>query len=221
MPKPYRITELFLSLQGEGPSAGTPACFLRLQGCDVGCHWCDTKYSWDPQHGREIDAEEVWSELGALGPAPMLVVTGGEPLQHEGIGELLDRAVERWPRVEVETSGLGRPPRSHARLHYNVSPKLRSATPRWEETWEHTQSWIAEPRATFKLVVSSPADYDDARALIGRHRIPGERVMLMPEGMTEAALRERSEWLADRCKRDGYRLSPRLHVWLWGARRGT
>ena len=221
MPKPYRIAELFLSLQGEGPSAGTPACFLRLQGCDVGCHWCDTKYSWDPQHGREIDAEEVWSELGALGPAPMLVVTGGEPLQHEGIGELLDRAVERWPRVEVETSGLGRPPRSHARLHYNVSPKLRSATPRWEETWEHTQSWIAEPRATFKLVVSSPADYDDARALIGRHRIPGERVMLMPEGVTEAALRERSEWLADRCKRDGYRLSPRLHVWLWGARRGT
>lgn len=163
---------------------------------------------------------DVWRELAALGEAPMLVVTGGEPLQHDGIGDLLDEAVERWPRVEVETSGVGKPPRSHPRLHYNVSPKLRSATPRWETTWEHVDAWIAEPRATFKLVVADPKDYEDAQQLIRRHGIPAERVMLMPEGMTDQALRERSQWLAERCRQEGYRLSPRLHVWLWGARRG-
>ena len=221
MPRPYRIAELFLSLQGEGPSAGTPACFLRLQGCDVGCRWCDTKYSWEAQGGRSISAGELWSELAALGDAPLLVVTGGEPLQQAQIGELLDQAVARWPRVEVETSGVGPPPRSHPRLHYNVSPKLSTATPRWEATWDHIAAWIAEPRATFKLVVASPEDYDEARAMIIRYAIPGERVMLMPEGMTEPVLRARSEWLADRCKREGFRLSPRLHVWLWGMRRGT
>jgi organic radical activating enzyme len=198
-----------------------PACFLRLQGCDVGCQWCDTKYSWDAQGGRAVDLDQAWRELSALGNAPLLVVTGGEPLEHEGIGELLDAAVERWPRVEVETSGIGGPPRSHPRLHYNVSPKLRSATSRWEETWRHVGEWITEARATFKLVIATPADYEDARSLLGHHRVPIERVMLMPEGMTEKILQERSVWLAELCKRDGYRLSPRLHVWLWGARRGT
>jgi organic radical activating enzyme len=217
----YRVTELFRSLQGEGPSAGTPACFIRLQGCDVGCHWCDTKYSWDSAGGRAMSAEDLWRAVSELGKAPLLVVTGGEPLEHPGIAELLDAAVERWPRVEVETSGVDAPPRSHPRLHYNVSPKLASATPQWERTWAHVAAWSAEPRATFKLVIADEDDYLSARALIERHALPRPRVMLMPEGMTEATLKERSVWLADRCRDEGLRLSPRLHVWLWGARRGT
>ncbi len=216
----YRITELFRSLQGEGPSAGTPACFVRLQGCGVGCHWCDTKYSWDAGGGRALSGEALWSEVDTLGAAPLLVVTGGEPLEQAGIGELLDEAVRRWPRVEVETSGVGRPPRSHPRLHYNVSPKLPSATPRWEATWSHIDAWVAEPRATFKLVVADEDDWDQARRLMAGRGLPRERVMIMPEGMTEPELRERSAWLADRCQDEGLRLSPRLHVWLWGARRG-
>jgi organic radical activating enzyme len=216
----FRISELFLSLQGEGPSAGTPACFVRLQGCDVGCHWCDTKYSWEAGGGRAMSVPELLSALTALGDAPLLVVTGGEPLEQAGLATLLDRAVERWPRVEVETSGIGDPPRSHPRLHYNVSPKLPSATPRWEETWGHASAWVREPRATFKLVIATPEDWDEARGLIASHALPRERVMLMPEGMTEAVLKERAAWLAGVCAEHGLRLSPRLHVWLWGARRG-
>ena len=164
---------------------------------------------------------ELWSAAAALGDAPLLVVTGGEPLQLESIAELLDEAVERWPRVEVETSGVAPPPRSHPRLHYNVSPKLPSATPRWDDTWRHAGEWSAEPRATFKIVVGGPEDWRDASRLISEHRLARERVMLMPEGMTEPVLRERSAWLAEVCKREGLRLSPRLHVWMWGARRGV
>src|SRR5689334_10810961 len=94
-----RISELFLSLQGEGPSAGTPAHFLRLQGCDVGCHWCDSKYTWDPHRGQEMSAGEAFQALTRLGSAPLLVVTGGEPLEHPGIAELLKLALTRWQRV--------------------------------------------------------------------------------------------------------------------------
>ncbi|HYM80347.1 MAG TPA: 7-carboxy-7-deazaguanine synthase QueE [Candidatus Limnocylindria bacterium] len=216
-----RISELFLSLQGEGPSVGTPAHFLRLQGCDVGCRWCDTKYSWDPQGGADMTLERLWDEAQALGIAPLLVVTGGEPLEHPSLPELLAQALERWSRVEVETSGVRPPPLAHPRLSYNVSPKLPSATLQWQDTWRHVAAWKAEPNATFKLVVGDPPDPVDAIRLIREWDLPRARVALMPEGVTDQTLRERATGLAELCKREGLRLSPRLHVWMWGARRGV
>ena len=217
----FRISEIFHSLQGEGPSAGVPAHFIRLQGCDVGCVWCDSKYTWDAGGGRECTLDALWAEAEALGPAELLVVTGGEPLEHPGLAILLEAATGRWPRVEVETSGLLPPPISHPRLFFNVSSKLPSATPRWAETWRHVAEWIAEPRAIFKLVVGDDPDRDDALRMIREHRLPRERVMLMPEGLTDSVLRERAAVLAEVCKREGLRLSPRLHVWIWGVRRGV
>lgn len=216
-----RISEAFLSLQGEGPSAGTPANFLRLQGCDVGCRWCDTRYTWDPEGGRPAAIAEALDEARAKGAAPLLVLTGGEPLQHANAAELLRAALERWPRVEVETSGIAPPPFSHERLAWNVSPKLPSVTPRWADTWAHVAAFAADPRTTFKLVVGDPPDESDALRLIGEHRLPRERVMLMPEGLTDEALRARARAIAEICVREGLRLSPRLHVWMWGARRGV
>jgi 7-carboxy-7-deazaguanine synthase len=217
----HRLSEVFRSLQGEGPSAGTPAVFLRLQGCDVGCAWCDTRYSWPEAGGEAISEEALWHKVEAQGPAPLLVITGGEPLQHAGIAELLAQAVSRWPRIEVETSGIEPPPLRHERLAYNVSPKLPSATERWRETWRHAAAWREEPRATFKLVVGDPPDADDAERLLAEHQVPGERVMLMPEGLTDEAVRRHGAELAALCVRHGWRLSPRLHVWLWGAKRGV
>ena len=217
----YRISEVFLSLQGEGPSAGTPAHFVRLQGCSVGCHWCDTKYSWEADGGRALPAEHIWAEALALGTAPLIVVTGGEPLEHEALVPLLEQALERWPRVEVETSGIAPPPISHPRLFYNVSPKLPSATPRWADTWRAAPAWSAETNATFKLVVGDPPDPEDAVRLIAGHGLKADRVMLMPEGLTDDRVRAHAAVVADLCRRTGFRMSPRLHLWLWGARRGV
>ncbi len=216
-----RVSEIFRSIQGEGPSAGTPAHFVRLQGCDVGCHWCDSKYTWEAEAGERAPLGEVLDRARALGAAPLLVVTGGEPLQHEGLAELLDAALERWPRVEVETSGIAAPPVSHERLFYNVSPKLPAVTPRWSETWAHAWAWVAEPRAVFKIVVGTDADLDDAVRLLAEHAIPKERVMLMPEGLTDEAVRAHAPRVAEACVKLGFRMSPRLHIWMWGPRRGV
>src|SRR5436309_5167421 len=217
----HRVSEVFLSLQGEGPSAGTPAHFVRLQGCDVGCHWCDTKYSWEFGGGEPIDVEELWRRARDLGESRLLVVTGGEPLEHPGVEGLLEQALDRWERVEVETSAIAPPPLTHPRLFYNVSPKLPTATRRWAETWRHVRAWVQEPRATFKIVVGDPPDPADALRLVAEHGVPAARVMLMPEGMTEEKLKGRALELAEICKRAGFRLSPRLHIWMWGARRGV
>lgn len=216
-----RVAESFLSLQGEGPSAGTPAHFLRLQGCDVGCRWCDSKYTWDGAGGEATPLDRVLADLRALGDAPLLVVTGGEPLAHPGVRELLAAALGRWPRVEVETSGLRPPPLSHARLGWNCSPKLPSATDRWAETWAHAAAFAADPNTVFKLVVGADPDTHDALRLVAGHALPRGRVVLMPEGLTDAAVRAHALALAEVCKREGLRFGPRLHVWLWGARRGV
>ena len=155
-------------------------------------------------------------EARALGEAPLLVITGGEPLQHPGIEALIDAALARWSRVEIETSGIAPPPRSHERLAWNVSPKLPSATPRSADTWQHLAAWLAEPRATLKVVVADDADLDEVTRRMAQHAIPPERIMLMPEGLTDEVLRERARWLAEGCKRLGVRMSPRLHIWMWG-----
>jgi len=220
LPATLRVAEVFRSLQGEGPSAGTPAHFLRLQGCDVGCHWCDTKYSWDAAGGSERTVADAFAELRALGEAPLLVVTGGEPLAHPGVDRLLAAAVGQWPRVEVETSGVAPPPFAHERLHIMWSPKLPSVTPRWAETWAHAERFMGDPRTTVKIVVGA-SDHDDALRLVDEHRLPHGRVMLMPEGLTDGAVREGARALAPLCQREGFRLSPRLHVWMWGAKRGV
>ena len=123
--------------------------------------------------------------------------------------------------MEVETSGIAPPPLASPRLHFNVSPKLPSATRRWEETWRHASAWAAEPNACFKLVVGDPPDLDDALRLIAERALPRERVWLMPEGLTDERLRARARDLAEACRRHGLRLSPRLHIWMWGARRGV
>lgn len=215
-----RVAEVFRSLQGEGPSAGTPAHFVRLQGCDVGCAWCDTKYTWDPSLGEARPLPEVLAALHALGDAPLLVVTGGEPLQHPGVERLLAAAVGQWSRVEVETSGIVPPVMSHERLFHMWSPKLPGVTERWADTWAHRARFLADPRTTVKIVVARGAE-EDALRLIAEHGLPRERVLLMPEGLTEEAVRERARELAPLCVREGLRLSPRLHVWLWGAKRGV
>lgn len=215
------MSEVFLSIQGEGPSAGMRAHFIRLQGCSVGCAWCDTKYTWDPAGGRAARIDPLLDEALALGEAPLLVLTGGEPLEHPGFVPLLDATLPLWGRVEVETSGLKPPPRRHSRLFWNVSPKLPSATARWGETWHNAEAWSAEPNATFKIVIGDPPDLDDALRLVGEHRLPPARVMLMPEGLTADAVRARTPALAEACARYGFALSPRLHIERWGARRGV
>ncbi len=217
----FRISEIFRSIQGEGPSAGTPAHFIRLQGCGVGCTWCDTKYSWDASGGRAVPAESIWSEALQLGEAPLLVVTGGEPLEQPHLARLLRLGLERWPRVEVETSGIAPPPLSHPRLFYNVSPKLPRVTPGWAASWRAASAWVGEANATFKIVVGDPPDLEDALRLIAEHSIPAARVMLMPEGLTDEQVRAHAQALVEPCKRWGFRMSPRLHVWLWGAKRGV
>lgn len=222
------VSEVFDSIQGEGPSVGVPSTFLRLGFCNLACSWCDTAYTWDAARfdlsaeltSRALD--ELTNDLLARSPRN-LVVTGGEPLlQSEALTSLLSALPHR---VEIETAGTLAP--SDALLaridQWNVSPKLASSgNPSNKRRRDDVLARFAvHPRAYFKLVIADDTDLAEARALLDHHAIPRDRTWLMPEGTTVAKLAEGGRWLADVCTAEGFRLGTRLHVLLWGDRRGV
>lgn len=215
------IAEVFRSLQGEGPSVGQPAHFMRLQGCSVGCRWCDTKYSWEPGLGTIESVESIEARLRILGPADLLVLTGGEPLEYPEIGEVLAWASATWRRVEVETSGLGPPPRIGGNVSWNWSPKLPSATPRWSETWAQSEVLLATAGSVCKVVIDNESDWAEAKRLIQSHHVPANRVFVVPQGIRADEVVTRAKWLAPLCLETGFHLTFRLHILLWGGRRGV
>jgi 7-carboxy-7-deazaguanine synthase len=217
-----RIAETFFSIQGEGATAGLPAIFVRLQGCSVGCAWCDTKYSWEPAAGREVSLDALLDEVSAY-PCRRVVITGGEPLESPLFEPLAAALGARDFRVEVETSGTLPPPVEAGRdIQWNVSVKLagsgvaegRRINP------EAIRAFLAR-EAWWKFVVADERDVAEVVRLAERFALPRERILLQPECLRPEEFTARAPWVAEACKAHGFRFSPRLHLLLWGARRGA
>lgn len=217
-----RIAETFYSIQGEGATAGLPAIFVRLQGCTVGCGWCDTKYSWDPAAGREVDLPALLDEVAAF-PCRRVVITGGEPLESALFFPLATALTTRRYVVEVETSGTRAPAtEADAGIQWNVSLKLAgSGVP--EDTRVNPVAIRAflVRGAWWKFVVTEPGEIGEVLRLAERFALPSERVLLQPQGLRAEELSARTPWLVEACKAHGFRFSPRLHILIWGARRGV
>ena len=215
-----RISELFVSVQGEGVSAGTPSVFVRLQGCSVGCRWCDTKYSWDPARGRATTLRELLAEVAATAPHNV-VVTGGEPLEHPVFAPLVRGLADLGRRVEVETAGTRVPPRVPV-AQWNVSLKLaHSGVPHARRLRAAAIARFRTLGAWFKFVVGREADLAEIRDIQRTYRLDSGRIVLMPLGMRRDEQLSLMPDVLAWCRRDGYRFSPRLHILAWGPRRGV
>jgi 7-carboxy-7-deazaguanine synthase len=229
------ISEIFYSLQGEGELTGVPSVFVRTSGCNLRCNWCDTPYaSWNPE-GTQMTVEEIMAEV-AKHPAKHVVLTGGEPMIAPGIHELAFQLQEQGYHITIETAATLKP-RGIACDLASMSPKLAHSAPdaRLDDTWrrKHEElrwqpdvvaSWIATAvNYQLKFVVSRETDIDEIERMIGETNcaIPRSKVLLMPEGITVEKLRASAGWLGELCKARGYRYAPRLHIELYGNRRGT
>ncbi|MEO0698485.1 MAG: 7-carboxy-7-deazaguanine synthase QueE [Pseudomonadota bacterium] len=231
--------EIFASLQGEGPSAGTPVAFIRLSRCNLACTWCDTAYTWrfdgDNRPHRDGVAFDRKANQIALSPSKAaykiaatgqrrLVITGGEPLMQCGaLAELLAELPDI--EVEIETNGTTKAS-AHVDIRvdqYNVSPKLAHSgnASALALIPERLDAYADDPRAFFKFVIAQVSDLDEVIALQRAHRIKPERLFLMAEGTTSEALREKQSWLAPLCLDHGFRMSDRMHIHLYGDTRGT
>ena len=222
-----KIAELFYSLQGEGALVGVPSVFIRTSGCNLRCAWCDTPYtSWNPE-GAELSLDRILDEVKAH-PARHVVVTGGEPMIAPEIVPLTERLRRLGLHITVETAGTVFQPVACDLM--SISPKLANSVPSGNWAAQHQRLRI-QPAVLLdlmhrydyqlKFVIEKPADLDEVRELVNSLRAEPPRVILMPEGTDRERLRERSVWLAEIAKTEGFRFTPRLHVELWGDRRGV
>jgi len=226
-----KISEIFYSIQGEGMLTGVPSVFVQTSGCNLRCVWCDTPYtSWAPE-GTEMSLEEILTAVRQY-PGRHAVVTGGEPMIAPQIVELTHALQQLGLHITIETAGT-----VYHRVAcdlMSISPKLANSTPlereggRWAAQHERLRyqaavlrQLMADYEYQLKFVVASPDDMAEIARMLEETRADRGRVVLMPEGITPEAIRERAPWLTEICKREGFRYSPRLHIDLWGNRRGV
>jgi 7-carboxy-7-deazaguanine synthase len=226
-----KISEIFYSIQGEGMLAGVPSVFVRTSGCNLRCVWCDTPYtSWTPE-GTDKTVAEI-REAVLQYPAKHAVITGGEPMIAPDIIRLTESIRHLALHVTVETAGTVYHPVACDLM--SISPKLENSTPlereggKWAPQHDRLRyqpdvlrQLMSEYEYQLKFVVASPGDMNEIAKILSDVSADRSRVVLMPEGTTPEAIRGRAPWLTEICKREGFRYSPRLHIDLWGNRRGV
>ncbi|MGB0290995.1 MAG: 7-carboxy-7-deazaguanine synthase QueE [Luteolibacter sp.] len=239
--------EIFHTIQGEGVSAGSPAVFIRTSRCNLHCHWCDTDHTWNFEgtpwkHAKDANPdytkfkkEDVTLEISPQEAADLIlthncdrvVITGGEPLlQQEDCLALIQAVRLARPETifEVETNGTRSPSPALAEAidQFNISPKLANSgmDASLRIVPEALQNLSSLAGSWFKFVVTGSKDLAEIEDLLQTHEIPASKVILMPEGRDSATLDERAGWLAECCRKKGFRLGDRLHVRIWGDERG-
>lgn len=239
--------EIFRSIQGEGPMAGRVRTFVRLSGCNLHCVWCDTAYTWNWRgsaftHERDrsgapfkfdlademvkLNVANVAARVAAL-PAEGIVITGGEPLmQADAVAALVQLVRATMPPmlIEMETNGSIAPGALADAIDvFVVSPKLAHSGNDGAVALNPVslRAFAALPNAVFKFVARTGADIDEAAALAEALGVGAERIYIMPEGTTSEALRARASELAPAILAHGFNFTDRLHVHLFGARRGV
>jgi 7-carboxy-7-deazaguanine synthase len=230
--------EIFHTLQGEGRNTGQPSIFIRASLCNLHCHWCDTDYTWNwegtpfthasgKKYRRadeivDLGPEEICEAVSRF-PCSHYVLTGGEPLLQETAWVDL---MSMLPGVfEVETNGTLFPgPEFLAHIdQINVSPKLaNSGMPEsLRIKLPVLQKLAGTGKADFKFVVGGREDFEEVNGLVSRSGIASDRVFLMPKAASVAELEAAQTHIAELAMTAGFRYSDRLHLRLYGAKRGV
>ncbi len=204
-----RLTEIFLSLQGETSRVGLPTVFVRLAGCPLRCRWCDTPYSF--QGGETVALADLLRRIADY-EVKTVCVTGGEPLAQRNCPALLTALCDAGYSVSLETSGAldigGVDPRVSRIVDIKPPGSGEDARNRWENLAHLT------PHDEIKFVLADRADYDWARALLRDRQLDRVCPVLFSPVQGELAPATLADWvLADRLP---VRMQVQLHKILWG-----
>lgn len=238
--KLLRVSERFVSRQGEGLLTGTHSSFLRLSGCNLRCWFCDTPYaSWEPD-GQFVRIDELVRWVVDAGPSHV-VLTGGEPLLPMQVGDLCEAIRNEGLHLTIETAGTLFRPVSCDLM--SISPKLSGSAPTLDQFPNHAEvmarRWIdAHQRRRWqpdvirslmetavqyqiKFVIDGPQEQEEIEAAIEELDVPRNTVWIMPQAATPEALDQQADWVADWCRESGLNYCDRAHLRWYGAVRGT
>ena len=213
LPARLKITETFVSIQGEADAVGWPTLFIRLTGCPLRCRYCDTEYAF---YGGEWQTVDALVERARGSSVRHVCVTGGEPLAQKSCLELLTRLCDAGFKVSLETSGAMDVSRVDSRVCRVVDLKSPDSGESHRNRLENLP--LLGDRDQLKLVLCSRTDYEWAREFVRAGSGGARCTVLFSPSWQQLDPRELAEWLlADQLD---VRLQVQLHKYLWGAEPG-
>ena len=204
-----KLTEIFLSIQGEADSVGWPTVFVRLTGCPLRCRYCDTAYAF---YGGEWFSLDAVMERVAAFSTKHVCVTGGEPLAQKGCFPLLQRLCEAGYRVSLETSGAIDVSNVDPRVVRVVDVKTPGSGEVERNRYENLE--LLRPEEQVKFVICSRADFEWARDFVRERKLYERCMVLFSPSNTQVEPRDLAQWILD--ERLPVRLQIQLHKVLWG-----
>ena len=210
-----RVVETFVSIQGESTQAGRKCFFIRLEGCDLACRYCDTLYA--ASGGKEVTVEELTRLAGRAG-IPLVEITGGEPLLQEETPALCRALLAAGFEVMLETNGahpIGAVPEQVRRIVDCKLPDSGMSDRMLPENYAELT-----PRDEVKFVVSSKRDFAYAEAVCAGHGLASRTPhLLISPVWGKIDLGELAGWVI--ASEQPFRLQLQLHKIIWGDRRGV
>jgi len=204
-----KINEIYSSLQGESTFAGLPCVFVRLTGCSLRCTWCDTAYAF--HEGHDQDLEQIIAKVDSYG-LKLAEITGGEPLEQEGVYPLMQALLHKGYRVMLETSGavnIGRVPKAVVKI---MDVKCPGSGEEKRNLWTNLDQ-LVPGQDEIKFVLKDSEDYEYARRTIGQYGLAGKFTLLFSPSHEELEASRLSEWiLRDKLP---VRMNLQLHKYIW------
>ena len=207
-----RITEIFLSIQGESSHAGRPCAFVRLTGCPMRCVWCDSEYTFTG--GSRWSFDEIFARLEEFG-CPLVEVTGGEPLAQKAVFPFITELCDKGYEVLIETGGYVSTEKVDSRAKIILDVKCPASGEAERNHWANLERLRPE-KDEVKFVIADLDDWNFAREIIEKYdlQLRAKEILISPVFGVEN-LQE----IAETVSRSGLkvRLNLQLHKYIWGA----
>ncbi len=207
-----RITEIFLSIQGESTHAGRPCAFVRLTGCPMRCVWCDSEYTFTG--GTKMDFNEIFEKLENFG-CNLVEVTGGEPLAQKNVFPFISQLCDKGYEVLIETGGFVSTQKVDKRSKIILDVKCPASGEAERNHWQNLERLKPE-KDEVKFVIADLADWEFAKEIIEKYDLQNKakEILISPVFGIEN-LPEIAETVAKSNLK--VRLNLQLHKYIWGA----
>ncbi len=209
IPASLKINEIYLSVQGESTWAGLPCVFVRLTGCSLRCSWCDTAYAF--YDGKDEGLNEILARIDSFG-VKLVEITGGEPLEQDGVYPLMEALLKKGYQVLLETSGavdLGKVPRAVVKI---MDIKCPGSGEDSRNLWNNLEK-LAPHQDEIKFVIKDRVDYEYSKDIIRQYALEGKYTLLFSAAFEHLKPSDLAEWItADRLP---VRFQLQMHKYIW------